>query len=173
MKMRTVPGYPDYEVADNGAVISYKSGRESIMIGSLDKNKYRQVGLSNESGRRLISEHRLVATLFIPNPDGKPEVNHKNGDKLDNRVENLEWVTHRENALHATYVLGKDVTSMIKHRGEHHAATRIKNITTGVVFNCMTDASESVGVSVQALSQALKRNGTTGGYRFNRHTEGI
>lgn len=62
---------------------------------------YCQVRLCKDNNTRGYVIHRLVAQAFIPNPDNKPQVNHINGIKTDNRVENLEWVTHRENAIHA------------------------------------------------------------------------
>ena len=63
-------------------------------------NRYRGY-IYIKTGRKGYLAHRLVATAFIPNPERKPQINHKNGIKTDNRVENLEWVTNSENQLHA------------------------------------------------------------------------
>ena len=55
--------------------------------------------------------HRLVAKAFLPNPENKRDVNHKNGNTKDNRLENLEWTTHRENTIH-----GRDVLGLFKNK---------------------------------------------------------
>lgn len=67
-----------------------------------EKNGYITCGIEHLDGKtRKIGVHRLVAIAHIPNPENKPQVNHKNGDRADNRVENLEWVTPKENVQHA------------------------------------------------------------------------
>ncbi len=63
---------------------------------------YLSVQLRDETKRKHHQVHRLVAAAFIPNPDGLPEVNHKNEDKTDNRVENLEWCTRKYNTNYGT-----------------------------------------------------------------------
>ena len=108
-----------YEVSDTGKVRSlprttlYKDGRVGIHKGrerkqQLNKKGYLAIDLSVESKqvRRLV--HRLVAEAFIPNPDNKEQVNHIDGNKQNNHVDNLEWTTNEENALHANDNLLKD-----------------------------------------------------------------
>ena len=63
-------------------------------------NDYQKVHLSKNGNSKIYSLHRLVANAFIPNPKNLPQINHKNGIKHDNRVENIEWCTNRENSLH-------------------------------------------------------------------------
>jgi len=62
---------------------------------------YLFVGLCNNSKSKLLSIHRLVAIAFIPNPENKPEVNHKDWNKLNNNLDNIEWCTRSENSIHA------------------------------------------------------------------------
>ena len=88
-----IDGYKDYYVSNLGNVKSNKTNR-LLKIQKL--SGYSTVGLTNENKHYCFLIHRLVAEAFIPNPDNKLTVNHKNHDKHDNRVDNLEWNTQKE-----------------------------------------------------------------------------
>jgi hypothetical protein len=99
----------EYEISSHGRVRSlprFRRGRGGHptrvfgrILSTANRNGYRGVLLGRQTSAFI---HRLVATAFVPNPLLLPEVNHINGDKADNRAENLEWVSHRGNALHAS-----------------------------------------------------------------------
>lgn len=82
-------------------LVSNKGRIAKIMITSINTSGYPSLHVTTNGVRKYTSIHRAVAEAFIPNPDNLPEVNHINGDKTDNRVENLEWCTRKYNQNHA------------------------------------------------------------------------
>lgn len=156
-----------YQVSNIGKIkslertIKTKKGflrvKERILDGSKDTKGYLQVELKKDGKRNIKVIHRLVAEAFIPNIDNKEQVNHKDGNKLNNNVDNLEWVTCQENIQHAW----KNKLNVARLGEEHHnhkltteqaiyikqnykprdkkfgmcALARKFNVTTGPVFN--------------------------------------
>ena len=99
MELFDIPLYSNYKVTKCGKVFSIKSNR--FITTPLSNKGYYSVKLSNNGKETHTSLHRLIALAFIGIPsDDKMVVNHKNGDKLDNSIENLEWCTTHENILH-------------------------------------------------------------------------
>ena len=98
---RDIKGYEGkYMVSNLGRVKSLnynKTGKEGILKGVDNGDGYLVVELSKDGKGKTCRINRLIAQAFIPNPDNLPEVNHKNEDKTDNRVENLEWCTKQYN----------------------------------------------------------------------------
>lgn len=103
--MKDIPEYEGlYGVTEDGKVWSYR--REIWMKPYVDRKGYFQIMLTKDKVQRCFRVHRLVANTYLAPVEDKEIVNHKNGIRTDNRVENLEWCTLRENILHGIYVLG-------------------------------------------------------------------
>ncbi len=97
---RTVAGYEGlYEVSNMGNVRSTRSGK--LLKPSLNNSGYSVIHFYDHQNFKAFTIHRLVAMAFIPNPCGKRTVNHIDGDKTNNRADNLEWATYSENHKHA------------------------------------------------------------------------
>jgi hypothetical protein len=139
--------YGNYEVYDTGVIVSYITGKELRQCSHGDHYLY--VDLFNPSKTRTFV-HRLVAQLFIPNPSGKKIVNHIDGDKHNNHFTNLEWVTSKENSIHAvtlglspkgenktlsklTEVTVLEIQALFKEGYGDNELSRIYNVTSGVI----------------------------------------
>lgn len=109
-----------YQHIDNkGRVFKFKETDIKVHYREVKGRGYGYVTLHYRGTKRQAQVHRLVAEAFIPNPDNKPEVNHIDGDKRNNCVENLEWVTRAENMYHA------QSTDLLKHhKGSNHFRSR-------------------------------------------------
>lgn len=99
----TIVEAPDYLINQKGTVRRIKDGY--IIKPRFDKEGYSRVCLAVNKKNRMFRVHRLLALAFIPNPESKPCVNHKDGIKGNNDLSNLEWCTHKENFEHAKSVL--------------------------------------------------------------------
>lgn len=89
------------EVSNQGRVRSLLRGYPRVLLTQVDKKGYHRVRVSIAGEKKTYKLHREVAKAFLPNIDNLPQVNHKDGDKSNNNVTNLEWVTNAENARHA------------------------------------------------------------------------
>lgn len=105
--MKEIENSKGYKITVEGHVFNSQGQK---LKGNIGSNGYEKVTLVSDSGGKLYCVvHRLVATAYIPNPENKPYVNHIDGVKHNNHVDNLEWVTASENMIHAARVLDKGV----------------------------------------------------------------
>lgn len=179
---RDIQGYEGlYQVSNNGRVkrvghsVKYKNGvehfyKERMLSPNLQNTGYLTVTLCSTEGQRIFSIHRLVAEAFIPNVSNAPQVNHKDGDKTNNNVENIEWCTASENSSHAWRNGLSKVTERHRESARKMCLQRaipVECVETGEVFDSAAEAARHLGIWNQNISKVL--HGTrksAGGYRF-------
>jgi len=97
---KVLDSFPNYKISNTGKIISLKFNKE-IGKKSNYNNGYITVTLRGTNENKSLYKHRLVAQLFIPNPNNKPDINHIDGNKWNCSIDNLQWVTKSENTQHA------------------------------------------------------------------------
>lgn len=151
----TIPGFENYSISSHGRVYSHK--RDIILKPYFDGWGYLIVELRNRRGGFTKRIHRLVAETFIPNVQDKLEVNHIDGDKMNNRVDNLEWVTRSENARHA-FATGLNVRSSYDAGRPKRTVTILE---TGKVFDSVVDCATYLGCTSSYVVQCLQNPSRT------------
>lgn len=150
-----VPGYEGlYMVSNKGIVKNCRTGK--ILKPHKIKNGYLQVCLCKDWNKKMFLVHRLVALAFIPNPENKRTVNHKDEDKTNNCVWNLEWMTYKENNEYSDVLQTKRTPVEAYKDGELIG-----------VFGSQHEAARQLGLFNQSINQVLKGIiSQTGGYTF-------
>lgn len=146
-----IPNYESiYEVSDAGIVRNKKTNR--IITPQKNRCGYLVIRISKHGIRTTTSVHRLVAMCFVSNPFNKNEINHKDGNKLNNAVSNLEWTTRAENIHHAWHVLGKhNITN-----NDNHSKKRCTCIDLRKQFNSLAEAAAFVNGDASGIYQACR-----------------
>ena len=156
----------EYFVTEDGRIWSEKSQR--FLKPQNHKRGYLTVTLRYNGSSHTELIHLMVAKCFIPNPDNKPMVNHRDGNKHNPKASNLEWVTQSENTRHASENgLLNIKPSYGKDNGNAKSIEAYKSDGTVLEFDTVSDASKVVGVSRPAISRCLiGKNKTSGGYMW-------
>jgi hypothetical protein len=135
-----------------------RSGEYRMLSGSIYNNGYIYYKLDNAI---RFSKHRLIAMYFIDNPLMKSQVNHIDGNKLNNSVSNLEWVTPKENAIHAWAIGLQKVSEYQKQQVIKRQNKQTLDLRTGVVYDSLKQACESANVNTSSVRVRLHKNTET------------
>ena len=142
-------------VYDDGSVWIHRGSRNKRRFGHTTDKGYKAVLIRDNGREKTVFVHRLVAMAFVPNPENKPQVNHKDGNKTNNRPENLEWVTLAENMRHRSKVL------------KSYPKKPILCVDSGELFESVSEASKISGVSRANITGcAIGKRKTAGGRRW-------
>ena len=177
---KDIPGYEGrYRVSNKGRVESLprkvRKGRYNgvheiggrmltLLIGTTG---YYYIRLLS-GGRKTTKSHkvhRLVALAFIPNPENKPQVNHKDGQKLNNNVENLEWCTDKENKIHA-FKTGLINIVEAKKASAKKLSKPVFCLDLEERYSSLTEAGKWNNVNPDSISRACKKGTLAGGMRW-------
>lgn len=156
--MVSIENYSGYGITSCGKVWSYKSNK--FLSQRYDKYGYLRITLMNDD-KKMKTElvHKLVALAYVPNPDGKETVNHKDENKENNCVSNLEWMTRQENLNYGT-------------RGQRQSdkvSKPIRCIETGVIYKNAKVAAKEIGIDATNIYYCVSgKRKTAGGFHWER-----
>lgn len=145
---KPVPSFEAYySISNSGKILSHhKRNNGRVIPPRLDRAGYLSVRLSKEGKTYTRYVHRLLAEAFIPNPLGLPHVHHLSGNKLQNDLRNLRWVTHQTNVIEAY------------KQGLNSTAKQIVDTSSGKTYASITEAAQAAGLNYNTCCKRLKRD---------------
>lgn len=166
--LKDIPGYEGiYRASSSGKIYSIKTWKERVTINSV----YLMITLSNKGRNKMFTVHSLIALTFLGDRPQGMHINHKDGDKHNNNIENLEYVTRSENMIHAYRVLGKknNKTNLGNFYGKSFRKEPIKqydkNMNEVKSFDCIRRASHELCILETSIANCLNgRCRTSGGF---------
>jgi hypothetical protein len=173
IKFYKIKDFDRYYISKCGKILSnnYNKTRKIKLMSPQNRLGYYSIRLYKNKNSRYYQVHRLVAETFISNPKNKPQVNHKNSIRNDNRIENLEWVSNSENQKHA-YKFGHqkvNKTNLGKFGKLNTNSKKIQQFDLNGNFirnwNCMKDVERELNILVSCISCCCSgRSKTAGGF---------
>lgn len=139
---KDIEGYEGYKISNYGNVKSLKFGKEKILKQTKDKDGYLYVGLCKQGKIKMCKVHRLVAKAFIANPNNLQQVNHKDENKTNNNVTNLEWCTNEYNINYGTR--------------NQRASKQVICLETGVIYPSLKEVKRQLGFAQSYISFACR-----------------
>lgn len=146
-KQIEIDNFTKYEISNNGIVRNINT---KYIYKQFNRNGYYTVNLNSDNIRKHFSIHRLVAQTFIDNPNNYEIVNHKDGNKLNNNVENLEWCTYKQNTKHA---LDNNLIKLHLKKVNQYSYDGSKLIKT---YNSIKEAEKETGISNKQISKVCR-----------------
>lgn len=167
---KDVEGYEGlYQVSNKSRVRSFAKYDSGIIMKQTKEGcGYLQIQFKKDGKIKHYKVHRMVAKAFIPNPENKPFVNHINGIKTDNRIENLEWVTSSENLKHA-HRIGLKIPQQLGKSGKlHHRSKPVISInqTAIIEHESASLCAKYLGVDSGRINLALKKGFNCVGHKI-------
>lgn len=165
---KLIAEFMGYKICSDGVIIGKYGKSLKLYTGS---SNYLQANLYSKGSSKTFLLHRLLAICFIPNPENKPEVNHIDGDKLNNELSNLEWVSRSENINHGINN-GLIPSPWKDKKGKDHTRSKITlqiNSDNEIVneFGSAREASRITGINYGTISNVLIGRGkTAGGFKW-------
>ena len=172
--MKQIKGFEDYLITLDGKVFSLKTMK--FLKSKVTNAGYSQIQLFNKNGYKYFSVHRLVAEAYIQNIENKEQVNHMDGNKLNNLMCNLEWMTRSENQQHCSDTGLRKVDDAMRARGRHagkmcgaengrkarlKTSKLILDENTGIFYLGVRAAADALGLKRTTMNSRILKNTTS------------